>query len=68
VVTKRHPDPTKVHQPLVKIISDSGGTMLAEPIDADLSEVDPASGSPRRVIIKTTDPDRYGIRVSDYFI
>ncbi|HEX2168641.1 MAG TPA: HD domain-containing phosphohydrolase [Longimicrobiales bacterium] len=68
VVTKRHPDPTKVHQPLVKIISDSGGTMLSEPIDADLSEIDPATGSHRRAIIKTTDPDRYGIRVSDYFI
>lgn len=68
VVTKRHPDPTRVHQPLVKIISDSGGTMLAEPIDADLSEVDAATGSPRRAIIKTTDPDRYGIRISDYFV
>ena len=68
VVTKRHPDPTKVHQPLVKIISDSGGTMLAEPIDVDLSEIDTATGSPKRAIIKTTDPDRYGIRVSDYFI
>jgi HD-GYP domain-containing protein (c-di-GMP phosphodiesterase class II) len=68
VVTKRHPDPTKVHQPLVKIISDSGGAMLAEPIEADLSEIDPATGSPKRAIIKTTDPDRYGIRVSDYFI
>jgi HD-GYP domain-containing protein (c-di-GMP phosphodiesterase class II) len=68
VVTKRHPDPTKVHQPLVKIISDSGGTMLADPIEVDLSEIDPATGSPKRAIIKTTDPDRYGIRVSDYFI
>ena len=68
VVTKRHPDPTKVHQPLVTIISDSGGTMLAEPIEADLSEIDPSTGSPRRAIIKTTDPDRYGIRVSDYFV
>jgi hypothetical protein len=68
VVTKRHPDPTKVHQPLVKIISDSGGSMLAEPIEADLSEVDPATGSAKRAVIKTTDPDRYGIRISDYFI
>ena len=68
VVTKRHPDPTKVHQPLVTIISDAGGTMLAEPVEVDLSEVDPATGSPRRAIIKTTDPDRYGIRVSDYFV
>ncbi|MGH7448910.1 MAG: HD-GYP domain-containing protein [Longimicrobiales bacterium] len=68
VVTKRHPDPTKVHQPLVKIISDSGGTILATPLEVDLSEVDPATGNLRRTIIKTTDPDRYGIRISDYFV
>ncbi|HEX6306697.1 MAG TPA: HD domain-containing phosphohydrolase [Longimicrobiales bacterium] len=68
VVTKRHPDPTKVHQPIVKIISDTSGSMLARPIEADLSEIDPGTGRPKRAIIKTTDPDRYGIRVSDYFV
>jgi HD-GYP domain-containing protein (c-di-GMP phosphodiesterase class II) len=68
VVTQRHPDPKKVHQPLVRIISDPFGSMLAAPIDADLSEVDPTSGRPKRTVVKTTDPDRYGIRVSDYFI
>jgi hypothetical protein len=34
----------------------------------DLTEVDPATGRPRRTIIKTTDPERYGIHVGDYFI
>ena len=68
VVTKRHPDPSKVHQPIVKIISDTSGTMLARPIEADLSDIDPQTRRPKRAIIKTTDPDRYGIRVSDYFV
>jgi HD-GYP domain-containing protein (c-di-GMP phosphodiesterase class II) len=68
VVTRRHPDPMKVHQPFVRIISDPTGTMIAAPVEVDLSEVDPETGSPKRTIVKTTDPDRYGIRISDYFI
>ncbi|HSJ06552.1 MAG TPA: HD domain-containing phosphohydrolase [Longimicrobiales bacterium] len=68
VVTARNPDAKRLHQPVVKIISDARGVMLAEPVVADLSEADPETGRPRRAIIKTTDPDRYGIRVSDYFV
>lgn len=68
VVTKRHPDPTKVHQPFAVIISDSGGTIHANPIEVDLSEVNPATGDLKRTIVKTTDPDRYGLRISDYFV
>jgi HD-GYP domain-containing protein (c-di-GMP phosphodiesterase class II) len=67
VVVARNPDPGKVHQPIVKIISDSWGAKLAEPISVDLSEIDATSGSPRRTIIKTTDPEKYGIRIADYF-
>jgi HD-GYP domain-containing protein (c-di-GMP phosphodiesterase class II) len=59
---------TKIHQPIVKIVSDAWGSMLAEPFTVDLSEIDPATGNPRRSIIKTTDADRYGIRVADYFV
>lgn len=68
VVTARNPDAGKLHQPIVKIISDTMGATRSDPITVDLSEVDPATGKPRRTIIKTTDPDRYGIRVSDYFV
>jgi HD-GYP domain-containing protein (c-di-GMP phosphodiesterase class II) len=67
VVVARNPDPGKVHQPIVKIISDSWGAKQAEPISVDLSEIDAATGSPRRAIIKTTDPEKYGIRIADYF-
>jgi len=68
VVTARNPAPGAVHQPIVKIIADSNGVMLAEPFIADLSESDPSTGAPRRTVVKTIDPDTYGIRISDYFV
>jgi HD-GYP domain-containing protein (c-di-GMP phosphodiesterase class II) len=68
VVVARNPDPKRVHQPVVKIISDTAGIVLAKPFTADLSEPDPATGKPKRAIVKTIDPDQYGIRVSDYFL
>ena len=42
--------------------------MLADPPVVDLSEVDPTTGKPKRSIIKTVNPEKYGIRVSDYFV
>ena len=68
VVIGRNPDPTRLHQPMMKIIADWMGMTLPEPVTVDLSEVDPSTGRPLRTILKTTDPDRYGIRVSDYFV
>jgi HD-GYP domain-containing protein (c-di-GMP phosphodiesterase class II) len=68
VVTARNPDAKRVHQPLVKIISDATGVMLAKPVSADLSELDPATQKPKRTVIKTTDPDTYGIRISEYLV
>jgi HD-GYP domain-containing protein (c-di-GMP phosphodiesterase class II) len=68
VVTARNPDRSRVHQPVVRIISDGMGIMIADPPTVDLSETDPATGKPRRTIAKTVDPDRFGIRVSDYIL
>jgi len=68
VVTARNPDPKKLHQPHVKIICDEFGVMLSKPPTVDLSEVDPETGRARRAIVKTVDPDKYGIRVADYFV
>jgi HD-GYP domain-containing protein (c-di-GMP phosphodiesterase class II) len=68
VVAARNPDPTHIHQPIVKIISDAWGAMLAEPFTVDLSEIDPATGKARRAIIKTSDPVKYGIKISEYFL
>lgn len=66
VVVQANPNPQLLHQPIVKIVSNSMGMPLPEPVTVDLSESD-AAGNPRRSIIKTTNPERYGINVGDYF-
>ena len=60
--------PEVYHQPVVKIIYDELGIPLSPPRTLDLTEVDPATGAPVRTIIKTTDPEKYGIRVRDYIV
>jgi HD-GYP domain-containing protein (c-di-GMP phosphodiesterase class II) len=68
VVTERNPVPSRVHQPIVKIISDANGVMLSKPVDYDLSQADPETGRPKRTIVKTIDPEEHGISVADYFL
>ena len=68
VVVARNPDPLQVHKPIVKVVANAWGMRLPEPITADLSEVHAVTGDPVRTIIKTTNPEKYGIRVSDYFV
>jgi len=67
VVARTNPDPSLLHLPIVKIISDPMGVPIADPVELDLS-VDPPGGEARRSILKTTDPQKYGIRVADYLI
>ncbi|HEX7050978.1 MAG TPA: HD domain-containing phosphohydrolase [Longimicrobiales bacterium] len=68
LVIEANPDPRRMHQPIVKLLADSEGLPVRLPVVLDLSEMDPEANRPRRSIIKTTDPDKYGIRVADYFI
>ncbi|MDH5589959.1 MAG: HD domain-containing protein [Gemmatimonadota bacterium] len=68
VVSHVNPDPNLLHRPKVKVISDAMGVPLSQPITLDLSQNHPTTGQPIRSIIKTTDPQKYGIRVSDYLI
>jgi HD-GYP domain-containing protein (c-di-GMP phosphodiesterase class II) len=68
VVVARNADSRRLHQPIVKVISDPMGIMLSEPVVVDLSETDPQTGQPRRSIIKTIDPERFGINVAEYFL
>lgn len=55
------------HQPVVRVIYDDVGIPLGQPRTLDLAEVDPETGERVRSIIKTTDPERYGIDVKSYF-
>lgn len=66
VVVAPSPNPEELHRPLVRVISDANGRKLGEPKLIDLSVPDPATGRPVRTIVKTTDADKYGIKVSDY--
>jgi len=68
VVAQVNPDPEMLHRPKVRVISDPVGIPLSEPVTLDLASDDPATGGPVRQIIKTTDPQKYGIRVSDYLM
>jgi HD-GYP domain-containing protein (c-di-GMP phosphodiesterase class II) len=66
VVVAPNPDRTRLHQPMVKLIADPLGLPLATPRQVDLSELNPETGYPRRSVIKTADPEKYGVRVADY--
>jgi hypothetical protein len=49
------------------VVSDPQGNILHPGTLVDLTEQSQA-GVYVRTIIKTADPDRYGIKVSDYFV
>jgi HD-GYP domain-containing protein (c-di-GMP phosphodiesterase class II) len=67
IVHAANPDTEMLSRPLVRIVSDEQGNVQYPGTVVDLAErMD--SGDYRRTIIKTADPDRYGIRVGDYFI
>ncbi|MGI9628453.1 MAG: HD-GYP domain-containing protein, partial [Longimicrobiales bacterium] len=68
VVAKSNPDVAHLHQPVVRVISDAMGNPLPKVVNLDLSAPDPNTGRPMRTIIKTTDPEKYGIKVSDFLI
>ena len=54
-------------RPIVRVISDDRGNLMHPGTLADLAEQS-GEGVYLRTIIKTDNPDRYGIRVGDYFL
>ncbi len=66
VVAEVNPDPRFLHLPTVKLISDAMGVPLADPVTLDLTKPHTAPDGQARTILKTTDPEKYGIRVADY--
>ena len=67
VVSAANPNPDALSRPIVKIISDAQGNTISPPLQVDLA-VPEAGGQYARTIIKTADPDRYGITPGDYLI
>jgi HD-GYP domain-containing protein (c-di-GMP phosphodiesterase class II) len=66
VVVAPNSRPEALNEPVVRIIFDALGQPVDPPLQVDLAAPEP--GAPRRTIIKTTDPERYGIHVGDYFV
>jgi len=67
IVQGANPNVEFVHRPLVRIISDPSGTLIHPGFTADLAEKS-EEGAYTRSIIKVTNPDKYGVRISDYFV
>ncbi len=67
IVHSVNPNPTMLSRPVVRIVSDPKGNILFPGDLVNLADQMPA-GTYARSIIKTADPNRYGIRVSDYFV
>jgi HD-GYP domain-containing protein (c-di-GMP phosphodiesterase class II) len=67
IVHAMNPIPEMLSRPIVRLISDSRGNILHPGDMADLADKTEAGGF-RRTIIKTENPERYGIRIGDYFI
>ncbi len=66
VVVAPNPNPKALHRPLVRIIASPEGEHMADGPIRDLTERDPETGGYRRSVARSTDPLRYGIKVSDY--
>ena len=62
-----NPIPEMLSRPIVRIISDEQGNLQHPGSLFDLAEQS-GDGVFLRTIIKTENPERYGIRIGDYFI
>jgi hypothetical protein len=67
IVYEANAHPAFQLRPKVKIIAGLQGNMLDGEV-VDLAEIDPVTAKFRRSIVKSLDPDRYGINVADYFL
>ena len=67
IVHAVNPIPEMLSRPIVRIISDEQGNLMQPGSLSDLAEQN-AEGVFLRTIIKTENPERYGIRVGDYFV
>jgi HD-GYP domain-containing protein (c-di-GMP phosphodiesterase class II) len=67
IVSAANAELTAIHRPIVRVISDPAGTLMFPGFVINLADKD-ARGNYVRSIIKVTNPEKYGIRISDYFV
>jgi HD-GYP domain-containing protein (c-di-GMP phosphodiesterase class II) len=66
IVHAPNPNPEIMSRPIVRVVSDPQGNILYPGSLVDLAEQG-GTGVYLRTIIKTADPERYGIKIGDYF-
>jgi len=67
IVHAANPDPTQIHRPLVRVVAAPDGIVQSPGSLVNLAERD-EHGAFLRTITKVTDPQKYGLTVSDYFV
>jgi HD-GYP domain-containing protein (c-di-GMP phosphodiesterase class II) len=67
LVHAANPDVNEIHRPVVRIVATPDGGIQHPGVLVDLAQRD-ASGTHPRTVIRVTDPAKYGIKVSDYFV
>lgn len=67
IVFNTNSDMQYLFRPKVKLITDTQGNKVDGEV-VDLTDKDPRTEKFQRTILKTLDPDKYGINVSDYFL
>jgi HD-GYP domain-containing protein (c-di-GMP phosphodiesterase class II) len=67
VVHVANPNVSEVHRPVVHVVATPEGALQQRGVLVDLAQRD-ADGKYPRTIVKVTDPQKYGINVSDYFV
>jgi HD-GYP domain-containing protein (c-di-GMP phosphodiesterase class II) len=67
IVQAVNPIPEMLSRPIVRVISDSVGNLTHPGTTVDLADRNEA-GAFLRTIVKTEDPERFGVRVGDYFV
>jgi HD-GYP domain-containing protein (c-di-GMP phosphodiesterase class II) len=67
LVHSANPDVGFLNRPVVRVVATPDGAIQRPGVLADLSLRDEQGNFPR-TIVKVTDPDKYGIKVSDYFV
>jgi len=67
IVHAANPDATRINRPMVRVVAAADGALQSPGSLVDLAERD-EHGTFLRTIIKVTDPQKYGLTVSDYFV
>jgi len=67
LVTETSNDPALVLRPKVKLITDPSGRKV-DGETVDLAEKDSSTLRYKRTILKTLNPEKYGLKASDYFL